>query len=100
MKKSHYLLKMLLKILIIVCCIVLSALCYCKVSIFSGVCWTITAIVWGMSLENQITHYKNRKYTDFLEFTLYNCMLVIKKQEGELNAKSEQDNKGTEHKGE
>ena len=100
MKNKQNILTISLKIFIIVCSIVLSALCYCKVSIFSGVCWTITAIVWGMSLENQITHYQNRKYTDFLEFALYNCMLIIKKQEGELNAKSEQDNKGAEHKGE
>lgn len=99
MKKNDHLLKISLKTFIIVCCIILSALCYSKISIFSGVCWTITAIIWGMNLENQITHNRNREYTDFLEFTLYNCMCVIKKQEGELNAKSKQDNKGAEHKG-
>ena len=99
-KNDYYLLKLLLKVFIIVCSTVLSALCYSKVSILSGVCWTITAIIWGMNLENQITHNINREYTHFLEFALYNCMCVIKKQEGELNAKSKQDNKGAEHKGE
>ena len=99
MKKNDYLLKISLKAFIIVCCIILSALCYSKISIFSGVCWTITAIIWGMNLENQITHNRNSEYTNFLEFTLYNCMCVIKKQEGELNAKPKQDNKGAEHKG-
>ena len=99
MNNKQNILTISLKIFIIVCSTVLSALCYSKISIFSGVCWTITAIIWSMNLENQITHNRNREYTNFLEFTLYNCMCVIKKQEGELNAKSKQDNKGTEHKG-
>ena len=38
------------------------------------------------------------EYISFLEFLSYTQFCIIKK--GELNAKSEQDNKGTEHKGE
>ena len=96
--KKEYLIKTILNIFIIIGCIVVSALCYSKVSILSGVLWTITAIIWSMTLENEITKRKNKEYIDFLEFNLYNCLCILRIQEGELNAEQEQDNGSKEHK--
>ena len=98
MKKDNFVLQLILHIFILLCCIVLSVMCYIKINVCSGIIWTITSTIWSYNIGYHICKRKNQDYIDFLEFMAYNYLSIIK--QGELNAKSKQDNKGTEHKGE
>ena len=99
MRSSNHILSIILKVMTIIICIAFSALCYARVGVFSGVCWTITAVIWGMNLESEIVKAKTQEYIDFLEFTAHTQFCIIKNQQGELDAKQEQINNSEKHKG-
>lgn len=100
MKDKGYVLRVILKAIIVLCSIILSAILYAKVSLWSGLAWTITAVIWGMILENEIVKGQKQDYINFLEFIAYNYFCIMKNKEGELNAKSMQIDESKKHKGE
>lgn len=92
--------KIVLDIILIIGCIVLSAMHYDTGKFVSGILWSVTSMLWGVDLGISIDNLIKNDYICFLEFMTYQYMQKIKMEKKEQNAKQEQTNSSKEFKGE
>ena len=98
MRKTIF--KIVLDIILIIGCIVLSAMHYDADHFVSGILWSVTSMLWGVDLGISIDNLIKNDYICFLEFMTYQYMQKIKMEKKEQNAKQEQTNSSKEFKGE
>ena len=98
MRKAIF--KIVLDIILIIGCIVLSAMQYDTGNFVSGILWSVTSMLWGVDLGYNINNLTKNEYICFLEFMTYQYMQKIKMEKKEQNAKQEQTNSSKEFKGE
>lgn len=95
--------RIILELVIIVCCIIITMLSYNRGLILSGILWSIACVSWSVDLGYNVRNAKQveqEKYIRFLEFMAYNYMCIMNSKQGELNAKQEQIDDSKKHKGE
>lgn len=98
MRRTIY--KIVLDIILIIGCIVLSAMQYDTGNFVRGILWSVTSMLWGVDLGISINNLIKNDYICFLEFMTYQYMQKIKMEKKEQNAKQEQTNSSKEFKGE
>ena len=98
MRKTIF--KIVLDIILIIGCIVLSAMHYDTGNFVRGILWSVTGMLWGVDLGISIDNLIKNDYICFLEFMTYQYMQKIKMEKKEQNAKQEQTNSSKEPKGE
>lgn len=98
MRKTIF--KIVLDIILIIGCIVLSAMQYDTGNFVRGILWSVTSMLWGVDLGISINNLIKNDYICFLEFMTYQYMQKIKMEKKEQNAKQEQTNSSKEFKGE